>query len=67
MKRFLTTIVLACALSVSVLAGQIPTDGSPTPPPAGTMQATSLGDIQNGGQIYSAALTFIQTVLGLLT
>lgn len=65
MKRFLTTIVLLCVLSVSVLAGQIPTDGSPTP--SGTTQTTSPGDIPTGGQMSNAALTFIQTVLGLLT
>jgi hypothetical protein len=61
MKRFLTTIVLACVLSVSVLAGQIPTDGSPTP--SGTTQTTPAGDIPSVGQ---SALTFIQTVVGLL-
>jgi hypothetical protein len=66
MKRFLITLALTCALSAQVLAGEIPSGGSPSPAPSGTTQTTLLGDIQNGGQIYSAALTLIQTVVGLL-
>ncbi len=33
MKRFLMTIALACALSSSALAGDIPSGDAPAPPP----------------------------------
>jgi hypothetical protein len=31
MKRFVVTVVLACALSGTALAGNIPTSGAPSP------------------------------------
>ena len=34
MKRFFLVIALTGLISVTVLAGEIPTNGAPTPPPA---------------------------------
>jgi hypothetical protein len=64
MKRFLIAIALACALSVSVFAGEIPSDGFVSPPPPRTSQtasATSLREVPSVG-----ALTLIQALIGLL-
>jgi hypothetical protein len=72
MKRFLTAMALACFLSVSALAGDVPSDGFTSPPPAGTSQttsATSPGEIPSDGAVQpvsSAALGLIQALLGLL-
>jgi hypothetical protein len=65
MRRFTMTIALVCVLSAQVLAGDIPTGGAPKP--EGTTQATLLGDIPCGQQVSSAALTLIQTMVGLVT
>lgn len=45
MKRFMLTVALTCALSVSALAGEMPTNGvaSNTPPPP-VSAATSPGE-----------------------
>lgn len=48
MKRFTMAMALACALSVSALAGQIPCDVIPPPPPPEGIQA-STGDIPTAG------------------
>jgi hypothetical protein len=64
MKRFLTAMALACAVSITVFAGEIPTDGFASPPPPRTSQtasATSLGEVPSAG-----ALTLIQALIGLL-
>jgi hypothetical protein len=72
MKRFLVAIALACALSVSVFAGEIPSDGFVSPPPHVTAQTTSVaspGDIPTSDSAQpasSAVLSFIQAVIGLL-
>jgi len=69
MKRFLAATALACVLSVSALAGDIPTLGSPQPPPAQTTTSTSPGDVPSVGaveQLASAALSALLTVLGFL-
>jgi len=71
MKRFVMTIALACALSVSALAGEVPTGGAPSPAPEGTTQktnATSPGEIPCGfaEQVSDAALSALLTVLGLV-
>lgn len=72
MKRFLMTITLACVLSSSALAGEIPTVNAPAPPPPGTTQTTSTtapGEIPSDGsaeQISDAALSALLSVLGLL-
>jgi hypothetical protein len=72
MKRFLMTAVLACTLSVSAFAGEMPTGGIPAPGPEGTTQTTSStspGEVPTGGlaeQISVAALSALLTVLGLV-
>lgn len=77
MKRLLTIFALTCALSVSVLAGQIPTVGTPQPPPPVTTNTTSPGDIlsvpgeipsgDSAEQISDAALSVLLTLFGLLS
>ena len=72
MKRFLMSIALACVLSSSALAGDIPSVGSPSPPPQGLTQATdatSPGELPTAGyaeQMSDAALSGLLAVLGLL-
>lgn len=72
MKRLLITIALACVLSASALAGEIPTSGVPAPQPSGMTQTSntlSAGDVPSVGhadQLSNAALSAWLTVLGLL-
>ena len=73
MKRFITTLVLALALSGSVLAGDIPTSGSPAPATSGpttSAQAseTTSGDIPTSGKsdLSSEALSALLSVLSFL-
>ncbi len=71
MKRFVIAITLACVLSSSALAGEIPTSGVTSPQPSGTIQTTSEtspGDIPCGfaEQISEAGLSGLLAVLGLL-
>jgi hypothetical protein len=42
MKRFLMTVALTCALSVSALAGDMPTVGAPAPAPSGTQSSAAV-------------------------
>lgn len=76
MKRFVMTAVLACALSVSAFAGEMPTGGiapPPPPPPPGdgvTASSTSAGEVTSVGyveEISDAALSALLSVLGLVT
>ncbi|MEK6282516.1 MAG: hypothetical protein AABN95_19315 [Acidobacteriota bacterium] len=80
MKRFLAAIALACALSVSALAGDVPTSGFTSPEPAGPTQTTGAtspgeipsvpGDVPTSGfqqQVSDGALSALLSVLGLLT
>ena len=46
MKRYLTAVVMMMALSVSALAGEIPS--VPGPPPPGAAPADNEGDVSNG-------------------
>ena len=39
MKRFLAVVVLTCVLSVSVLAGEMPTMGGSAPVPSGAQSS----------------------------
>jgi hypothetical protein len=67
MKRLLTAIALALALSVSALAGDIPISGSPAPIHNGTTQSTSPGDIPtdgSAGELTDAALSALLMVFG---
>ena len=70
MKRFLVTLTLTCVLSVSAMAGSIPTCGAPAPdvPPVPitsepgempTVGSTAPGDIPTCG------LSFVVTLLEL--
>lgn len=71
MKRSLMTIALACVLSSSAMAGEIPISGVPSPQPSGTIQLTTTtapGDIPCGfaDQMLGAALSGLLSVLGSL-
>jgi len=55
MKRLGIALILTCALSVSVLAGDIPTIGKTDTPPPPTTQSTS-----------SSIATILVTVLSLI-
>ena len=45
MKRFLAALALTCALSASVLAGDIPTCGTPSPDPTPNGMTSEPGDM----------------------
>ncbi|HKU76039.1 MAG TPA: hypothetical protein VJR02_19175 [Pyrinomonadaceae bacterium] len=57
MKRFATAVVLVCALSTSIFAGDMPTDGkaAPTPTPAATSSTSST----SGTLLVSVILTIL--------
>jgi len=73
MRRFVLAIALACTLSGSVLAGDMPTGGIAPPPtngPTQTITPTPPGDIPTDGsaeEISDAALSALLTVLSFLT
>jgi|ERR1051325_34815 hypothetical protein len=62
MKRFLVTLTLTCVLSVSAMAGSIPTCGAPEPAPGETQTPPAPGDTQGP----SIAATVIETILSLV-
>ena len=73
MMRFFAAIALACLLSASTLAGDLPTSGTPSPsdlPTSGgpaPMGTTSPGDLPTSGfaeQLSDAALYALLSVLG---
>ena len=73
MRKTLTTAALLLALSSPALAGEIPTPGSPTPPPASAVQESADGTMLNGematpGEIQTPGLSDIltETALDLL-
>jgi len=60
------TIALTCVLSVTVLAGQIPTVGFTAPPPDETTVPTAPGEIPSvpfTQEMSEAALNLLQLVL----
>ena len=69
MKRFMLAIALTCVLSVSAIAGEMPTMGvaAPTPTPAvatapgemPTTGATAPGEIQGPGLLATIVLAII--------
>jgi hypothetical protein len=67
-KRFLISVVFACVLSSSALAGDIPSGGSPSPVPGGTTQTISARltthHRRRGREISDAAVSALLTVLG---
>ena len=72
MKRFVMATALACVVSGSAFAGDMPTGGIAPPPPLSSTQTTtetSPGDIPTSGaaeQVSDAALSALLTVLGFL-
>ncbi len=54
MKRFLVALTLTCVLSVSAMAGSIPTCGAPDPPPPTTQSSVTT----------TVILTIISLVVG---
>ena len=77
MKRFFGAIAFACLLSASTLAGDLPTSGTPSPPPGdlptsggpAPMGTTSPGDLPTRGfaeQVLDAALHALLSVLGVV-
>ena len=56
MKQLGMALILTCVLSVSALAGDVPTAGAPAVPPPPTTQSTS----------SSVATTILLTVLSLI-
>lgn len=73
MKRFLISVTFACVVSSSALAGDIPSGGSPAPPPPNgiteQITPTSPGEVPSVGtlgQISDATLSALLNVLGLL-
>jgi len=65
MKRFVMTITLTCALSGSVLAGDVPTVGINAPPPE-TPAPNATGEIPSVGftqEVTETGLTLIQLAL----
>lgn len=72
MRRFLMALALTGLLTVSALAGDSSTSGSPAPAPNGTVQPiiTTPGEIPISGvvdQISTDALSTLMSVLGFLT
>ncbi len=72
MKRLIKTTTLLLALSLSVAAGQIPTDGTPAPvaPPQGIASTNSTGQIPSVGMVQElseAALSAVVAVLSLVS
>jgi len=76
MRHFGLALVLACVLSGTVSAGEIPTTGATSPPPpgsvvtAGEIHSTTGGEIPNasatGPQDSTAILTLILTLLSIV-
>ena len=71
MKRLLMSVALACVFSSSAFAGDIPSVGSPAPPPPpskATMETTEPGDIPTSGrsELSSEALSALLSVLSFL-
>ena len=68
MKRFLMAMAIACALSITTLAGDIPSGGLPQPQSPQTSSPTLLGEIPSGDRsdsVSDAALSAILSALGL--
>jgi hypothetical protein len=71
-NRFLTILTLGCILSISVVAGEIPTSGSPAPAPNGTAGATTttapsdVPTVSEAEVLSSDALSALLSVLSFL-
>jgi hypothetical protein len=68
MKRLVIAISLACVISTSAFAGEIPSVGITTTRPDGETGSTTLpGEIPSGGlsyEIADSALDLIQMLIG---
>src|SRR6267378_1602330 len=73
MKRIVVTVALACVLSSSALAGEVPSVGYAPPPPDPTHMTSvaSLGDVPTGGYTQDAAtditLIVVQCIISVLS
>jgi hypothetical protein len=66
MKRFLATIALACVLSASASAGEVPTSGVTSPQP-GEVPTSGVTSPQTGDLIHNGpVVSMILTIIGLL-
>jgi uncharacterized protein YdeI (BOF family) len=68
MKRFLMATAIACALSITTVAGEIPSDGAPRPQSQQTTSPTLVGEIptiDKAQSLSDAALSVILTALSL--
>lgn len=66
MKRFLASIALACVLSASVCAGEVPTSGVTSPQP-GEVPTSGVTSPQPGDLIpTTSVVSVILTIIGLL-
>ncbi len=69
MKRLVMAISLTCVLSVTALAGEVPTVGAPQPPPNATTSLNSPVDVttdESTDQISGEVLPVLLAVLSLL-
>ena len=68
MRHSALALVLACVLSGTAMAGEIPTTGSPAPQSSGSVVTT--GEIPTTGatapQASSTVLTIILTLIGIV-
>ena len=70
MKRFLVALTLTCVLSVSAMAGDIPTIGAPSPGQTQGGDSTALGEIPSvnspaPADIPTCGLSLVITLLDL--
>jgi len=67
MRRFLTTVALTCALSVSALAGEMPTCGAPAPATPSNVagEIPSVPAPESPDTESSAVLSALLTIIGL--
>ncbi len=73
MKRLMLAAALACALSATAIAGEIPTTGAPTPGEIPSTGASIAGEIPTTGAPVappsvsnSAVVNAILTILGIV-
>ncbi len=70
MKRFMLTVALTCFLSVSVLAGEIPTCGlvaAPPPPVVGTTPQSTQQATDTSTESEEALDLLTTIILGIIT
>ena len=65
MKRFMLTVVFTCVLSVSVLAGEMPTTGVTTmpPPPVGGTTPQSVEDTTDTSTLSELLATVVLEII----